>query len=257
VKRSGRDKGKVVPPTKAHILALINAAEQTERPMDKALILVLVFAGLRASEVRALPWANVDLKKNTITVDRRADPGNIIGPPKSASGFRTIPVPPMVVTELKRWKLACPPSDLGLVFPSTAGTPIYHNNLVLSFQEPIQIAAGICRPKMAKGKPVLGTGGEPVLEGVYSLHDFRHAAASLWIEQKVAPKRVQTWMGHASIALTFDVYGHLFAAHEEDAAVMAALEAGVLGSSKGQRHRRSDTRSSATNPFRQPLCKRD
>lgn len=229
VKRSGRDKGKVVPPTKAHILALINAAEQTERPMDKALILVLVFAGLRASEVRALPWANVDLKKSTITVDRRADPGNIIGPPKSASGFRTIPIPSMVVTELKRWKLACPPSDLGLVFPSTAGTPIYHNNLVLSFQEPIQIAAGICRPKIAKGKPVLDDNGEPVLDGLYSLHDFRHAAASLWIEQKVAPKRVQTWMGHASIAMTFDVYGHLFAAHEEDAATMAALEAGVLG----------------------------
>jgi len=76
---------------------------------------------------------------------------------------------------------------------------------------------------------MIGEDGHPVLEGLYSLHDFRHAAASLWIEQKVAPKRVQTWMGHASIAMTFDVYGHLFAAQEEDAAVMAALEAGVLG----------------------------
>ncbi|MBB4857170.1 integrase [Novosphingobium chloroacetimidivorans] len=230
VKRSGRDKAKVVPPTKQHMRQLIDAAgTSAARPIDKPLVLVLLFAGLRASEVRALPWSNVDLKRGTITINRRADPSNTIGPPKSASGFRTIPIPSTVVTELKRWKLRCPPSDLDLVFPSAAGTPIFHNNLVLSFQEPLQIAAGITRPKMVDGKLLKDPEGQPVLEGLYSLHDFRHAAASLWIEQKVAPKRVQTWMGHASIALTFDVYGHLFAAHEEDAAVMAALEAGVLG----------------------------
>ncbi|VWX52978.1 tyrosine-type recombinase/integrase [Novosphingobium sp. 9U] len=230
VKRSGRDKAKVVPPTKEHMRALIEAAgAETARPIDKPLLLVLLFAGLRASEIRALTWSNVDLKRGTITVDRRADPANLIGPPKSASGFRTIPVPVSVVSELKRWKLRCPASRLDLVFPSAAGTPIFHNNLVLSFQEPLQLAAGISRPKLVDGKPVKDEQGQTVREGLYSLHDFRHAAASLWIEQKVAPKRVQAWMGHASIALTFDVYGHLFAAQEEDAAVMAALEAGVLG----------------------------
>lgn len=230
VKRSGRDKAKIVPPTKEHMRLLVAAASQDgARPIDKPLLLVLLFAGLRASEVRALPWSNVDLKRGTITVNRRADPANVIGPPKSASGFRTIPIPSTVVTELKRWKLRCPVSDLDLVFPSAAGTPIFHNNLVLSFQEPLQIAAGTTRAKLVGGKPLKDADGEPVLEGLYSLHDFRHAAASLWIEQKVAPKRVQTWMGHASIAMTFDVYGHLFAAQEEDAAIMAALEAGVLG----------------------------
>ena len=230
VRRSGRDKAKIVPPTKAHMRALIAAARNPDaRPSDLPMLLLLLFAGLRSSEIRALPWANIDLRKGHIAVDRRANPQNVIGPPKSASGFRTIPVPPLVVTELKRWKLRCPPSQLDLVFPSAAGTPIFHNNLVLGFQEPLQIAAGICQPKMRNGKPVLAKDGTPKLEGLYSLHDFRHAAASLWIEQHVAPKRVQTWMGHASIAMTFDVYGHLFAAAEQDATVMAALEAGVMG----------------------------
>lgn len=230
VKRSGRDKAKIVVPTKEHMRALIAAGRMEDaRPMDLPMLLVLLFAGLRASEVRALPWTNVDLHRGAITVDSRADPQNVIGPPKSASGFRTIPVPAMVVAELKRWKLRCPPSALNLVFPSSAGTPIFHNNLVLGFQEPLQVAAGVCRTKKAKGKVVVSKDGQPVLEGLYSLHDFRHAAASLWIEQRVAPKRVQTWVGHASIAMTFDVYGHLFAALEEDAAVMAALEAGVVG----------------------------
>jgi integrase len=134
-----------------------------------------------------------------------------------------------VATELKKWKLRCPPSALGLVFPSQAGTPIFHANLALGFQEPLQVRAGLCTPKILNGKAQVNGKGEPVMVGLFSLHDFRHAAASLWIEQRVAPKRVQTWMGHHSIQVTFDTYGHLFAALEDDAATMAALEAGVLG----------------------------
>lgn len=229
VKKSGREKTKVVPPTKAHIRAMLASAEKA-RPMDLPLLQVLLFAGLRASEVRALPWRNVDLYRGTVTVNQRADFKNVIGPPKSASGFRTITIPQTVVTELKKWKLRCPKSDLDLVFPSDAGTPIFHANLVLGFQEPIQIAAGVCRPRAIDGKPVLDKNEKPVMEGLYGLHDFRHACASLWIEQRMAPKKVQTWMGHSSITVTFDIYGHLFEALEDDAATMAALEAEVLGS---------------------------
>lgn len=229
VKKSGREKAKVVPPSKAHMRALVAAAKKA-RPMDLPLLQVLLFAGLRASEIRALPWRNVDLKRGTITVDQRADFKNVIGPPKSASGFRTITIPPVVVTELKKWKLRCPASDLDLVFPSENGKPIFHANLVLGFQEPIQIAAGVCRPRIVDGEPVLDRKGQPVMEGLYSLHEFRHACASLWIEQRIAPKKVQAWMGHSSITVTFDIYGHLFEALDDDAAAMAALQAAVLGS---------------------------
>jgi integrase len=231
VKRSGREKAKVVPPSKEHLRQLIAAAAGL-RPMDEPMLLIFLFAGLRASELRALPWTNVDLKGSAITVDQRADFQNVIGPPKSASGYRTIPVPPVVVKALRKWKLRCPPSKLGFVFPSQSGTPIFHANLVLGFQEPLQLAAGTTRERVVDGKPVLDDDGQPVIEGIYGLHDFRHAAASLWIEQRVAPKRVQTWMGHHSIQVTFDTYGHLFAALEDDAAVMGALEASVLGESE-------------------------
>lgn len=231
VKRSGREKVKVVPPTKAQMLALIQAAsnEAKARPMDLPLLHVFLFAGLRASEARGLPWRNVDLKKGAITIDQRADFKNVIGPPKSASGFRTIPIPQAVVTSLRKWKLRCPRSTLDLVFPSEARTPIYHAQIVAGFQEPIQISAGICQQVKRGGVPLVDEEERPVMEGLFSLHDFRHGAASLWIEQRVAPKRVQTWMGHSSIQVTFDTYGHLFSALEEDAHVMAALEAGVMG----------------------------
>jgi len=105
LKRGSREKPKVVPPTKQHIRQLIDQAAKG-RPMDKPLLLVLVFAGLRASEVRGLTWENVDLRRGTITVDHRADYRNIIGPPKSASGYRTIPIPQLVVTELRKWNTA-------------------------------------------------------------------------------------------------------------------------------------------------------
>jgi integrase len=228
LKRGSREKPKVAPPPKKQMRALIAAAD-AGRPMDKPLLLILLFAGLRASEARALPWRNVDLKQNTITVDQRADYKNTIGPPKTAAGRRTIPVPEMVIVELRKWKLRCPASKLDLVFPSREGTPIFHANLVTGFQEPLQIEAGLTARRMTKGKPVLDDDGAPILEGVYSLHSFRHAVASLWIEQRVPPKRVQSWMGHSSIQVTFDTYGHLFAALEDDAAVMKALETGVFG----------------------------
>ena len=121
------------------------------------------------------------------------------------------------------------------IAPRTRGasakvSPIYHANLVIRFQEPLQASAGLTRQYIKDGKPQFTEGDDPqpVLEGIYGLHDFRHAAASLWIEQRVDPKRVQTWMGHHSISVTFDIYGHLFAALENDAAVMSALEAGLM-----------------------------
>ena len=57
----------------------------------------------------------------------------------------------------------------------------------------------------------------------YGMHSLRHAAASLWIE-KHPPKRVQTWMGHSTITLTFDTYGHLWKADETETETPAALE---------------------------------
>ena len=56
-----------------------------------------------------------------------------------------------------------------------------------------------------------------------TLHDCRHTYASLMIAAGVNAKALQTYMGHASIEITFDLYGHLMPGNEAEAA--AALDA--------------------------------
>ena len=49
------------------------------------------------------------------------------------------------------------------------------------------------------------------------------------IEAGFSPKRLQTLLGHASITMTYDVYGHLFPNPEDDHARFAAIERAVTG----------------------------
>jgi integrase len=68
------------------------------------------------------------------------------------------------------------------------------------------------------------------LQAKYGLHALRHAAAALFIEQGFSPKRIKTILSHASIKMTYHVYGYLFVSEEHDQAAMAQIEARLLGS---------------------------
>lgn len=125
-------------------------------------------------------------------------------------------------TALKAWKLACPVTGDGLVFPSIAKRVMTHRYMSMNLMGAVQIAAGVKTDKV-------GDDGELVPVPLYTLHEFRHAAASLWIDKLVNPKRVQTWMGHTSIQTTFDVYGHLFEQAGQGSVVAADIERDLIG----------------------------
>lgn len=205
-------------PTKAELRAILEKAAGRWRPM----IVAAMFTGLRGSELRGLQWGDVDLKAGLLRVRRRADQWNAFGPPKSKAGKREIPLAPMVVNELKRWRLACPKGELDLVFPAPDGGVVSHSCILKDGFGPLQVAAGVVR--LEKG----AEGEEPTARAKYGLHALRHAAAALFIEQGFSPKKVQTIMGHASIKMTYDVYGYLFASEADDQAAMAAIEARLL-----------------------------
>jgi integrase len=194
-------------PTKNEIRAMLAHAHGHWRP----LFVTAIFTGLRASELRGLRWSDVDLDRAELTVRQRADRWGKIGSPKSEAGRRTVPLAPLVVNTLREWRLACPKGGAGLVFPTSRGRPRAINTIHTEGLVPLQIAAGI-----------ISGGTKPK----YGMHAFRHAAASLFIEQGFSPKRVQALMGHSTIQMTFDTYGHLFPAPED---AMRQLQARLIG----------------------------
>jgi integrase len=198
-------------PDHAELRAMLAAAQGRWRP----LVVTAIFTGLRASELRGLTWSAVDLdaKAPTLTVRQRADRWNRIGDPKSDAGKREVPLGPMVVNTLREWKLACPKNDLDLVFPNGQGRPEQLSSIHYRGLGPLQKAAGISTSDKPK----------------YGLHALRHAAASMFIEQGFGPKRVQALMGHSTIQMTFDTYGHLFPSPDSDQAEMRKLEARLVG----------------------------
>ena len=194
-------------PTKDELRAILRAAEGLETRW-RSLITTLIFTGLRASELRGLRWSDVDLAGSNLTVRQRADRYQEIGSPKSAAGKRTVPFAPIVANTLREWRLACPRGPLDLVFPNGAGG-VEQLHIITTALKACQLAAGI-----------KGDGRAPK----YGLHSFRHAAASLFIDLGLSPKRIQALMGHSSIGVTFDVYGHLFPSPDDDAAAMLRLQ---------------------------------
>jgi integrase len=188
-------------PTKAELKLLIDRAPERWRPF----IITAIFTGMRASELRGLRWSDVDLENTTIQVAQRADRWGKIGSPKSAAGTRNIPLTPMVVNTLRQWKLACPAGEL--VFANRCGNVNVHANFLARIWKPLQQKCGIPH---------------------YEFHALRHAAASLFIETlQWSPKRIQTVMGHSSITMTFDRYGHMFETNDDEAA-MKRLEAAIV-----------------------------
>jgi integrase len=220
---STREDPRPVIPAKAELQAIISNAAGRWRP----LILTAIFCGLRGSELRGLRWTDIDFEARQISVRQRADAFNEIGRLKSKSGYRSIPCPPLVINSLREWKLVCPKGDLGLVFPTGSGNVESHSNIAQRGFDPLQIAAGVVQLQEAKD-----ANGQLVMVPVakYGLHALRHACASLWIENGMNPKRIQTLMGHSTIQMTFDTYGHLFNDVEADQKAAEDIQVRLLGS---------------------------
>lgn len=208
VKTASRHEKKAAIPTKDEIRTLLSKMGELFPAASpwRPLVITALFTGLRASELRGLTWDHVDFEKKVIRIRQRADYRNQMGSPKSKAGTRDVPLAPMVLNALRQWRLACPRSELGIVFPTKNGTIIRHSRVHQIWCELLEM---LHLPH-------------------YRFHDLRHAAASLLIEQGWPAKKVQAIMGHGSIQITFDLYGHLWETAEDDATAMAQIEARLM-----------------------------
>lgn len=178
--------------TKTDIEVLI--PDEVERLLDTAgsqyriAFLTDFLTGMRAGELWGLQWGDIDWNSKQIHVRRTLWKGQF-QTPKSKSSIRKLDIPDMLVQELKRWKLACPVNEYEVVFPSPEGKLSLHDNVVKRYFNQAARKAGLRQ---------------------VSFHSLRHSNASMRIQAGQNIKYIQSQMGHASINITLDIYGHLF-----------------------------------------------
>ena len=202
---------------------LLSFADANSAPAMRALIYVLVYGGLRKGEALALSWRDIDFKTGEIRISRnmtripktdaqglvKADDAGIyrstlsLGKPKTNESSRTINISTTVLKlliELKRIQAEQKDSfesESGipfggewakehLVFTTDTGTPFDPNNFQHRFTS-LAERAGL---------------------GKWTVHEMRHTCASLLINSGMSLYDVSKHLGHSSVEITGDLYGH-------------------------------------------------
>jgi integrase len=148
--------------------------------------------GLRFSEVAGLRVGRVDLAHLRLqVVETTPQVGGDRAQPKTAAGRRTVPMPALIAEvldgHLHRYRLTGETD--ALVFSAPRGGRLHAANWHKRAWVPARQAAGL-----------------PALR----FHDLRHSAVPLWIAMGANLLQVSRWLGHSTVQITADVYGHLF-----------------------------------------------
>jgi integrase len=178
---------------------------------DRPIWATALYAGLRRGELMALRWTDVDLANGVIRVERAYDEkAHAEIEPKSRAGRRAVPIVGALRDMLVAHKAGQDRAD-GLVFGGDR--PFQPSNLWRRAQRAW---------KRASLEPI-------------GLHEARHTFASVLIAAGVNAKAITTYMGHASIQTTYDLYGKLMPGSEAEA---AALVDAFLARASTSRHSR-------------------
>jgi integrase len=164
---------------------------------DRALWATALYGGLRRGELQALRWDDVDLANGVIRVELAWDVQEGPIEPKSRAARRRVPIPAVLRDYLIEHRHGRP-GALGHVFGRPDGK---------AFDGPTVDG----RAKAAWRR----AGLEPI-----TLHEARHTFASLMIAAGVNAKALATYMGHASVTITLDRYGHLMPGNEDETAAL-------------------------------------
>jgi len=190
------------------VLAWIQAIALAEAHGERfrTLIYLAVESGMRWNELVGLRRKNVDVARRKVRVLEQLvqldDRSWVRRPPKTSAGVRSVTisaaVAEMLANHLERFAVDEPDA---LVFANAAGNPLSHSSFLTHHFKPAQMRAGVtCR-----------------------FHDLRHTSVALAIAEGAHSKTIQARMGHSSITVTLDRYGHLFP--ELDESLASAFDA--------------------------------
>lgn len=177
-------------------------------PHFRVLVYTAAYTGLRAGELYGLHRADVDLQRGVLQVRRalKETNGTLHFGPTKTHACRTITLPRFLRSMLEEHlRTTVGKAADALVFTTLTGQPMRHNLFYRRYFKPTVRA-------------VL-----PAEKHALRWHDLRHTCASLLIAAGAHPKAIQVRLGHKTIQLTMDRYGHLLPSLE--AALADVLDA--------------------------------
>lgn len=163
-----------------------------EYPAYGLLVLLDAYTGLRFGEVAALRRKRVDILRRRIEVSESVDElsGRLIYTETKTYETRSVPIPAFLAERLGEHLLTVPNRPESLVFSSPSGEPLRNGNFVQRHFKP-----AVCQAGLPEG---------------FRFHDLRHTHAALLVAEGAHPLAIMKRLGHSSIQVTHDRYGHLF-----------------------------------------------
>jgi integrase len=168
-------------------------------PRYRALVVLAAYSGLRTGELGALRINNVDLLRRRINVvEAVSGKGKDleVHDPKTEAGRRSVSLPDFVCIRLAWHIREYPPTDNGRIFSTEGGKHIESSTLFPAWDT----------ARRRAGLPDV------------HFHDLRHTSVAFAIQQGAHPKEIQARLGHSTIAMTLDLYGHLFPGMDDELA---------------------------------------
>ena len=194
--------------------------DATKDPKNLTILHLFIYSGLRRGELFGLRWSDLDEHTNRLRVRRSLFQG-VITRPKTQHSERTVDLPEPIVNRLRAYRETNPPLKKGYMFHSHTGSPMDPDNWYKRVFVPTAERAGLRAVDEEDDGPNVG------------IHTLRHSYASLLINQGESIKYVSRQLGHASINITADLYGHLF--RETSVSAMERLTQRVHGVSPDTR----------------------
>ena len=169
----------------------------------KPAAMIAMYAGLRRGEITALEWSDIDFKQNTISVNKAVDlKSKTIKLPKTAAGYRTVPMPDELSGYLKTIK------SKGLVFPNTEGQMMSEQawqRLWNYYMNAMNRTYG----DLSKWKPDKHHKKPPMVIEPFTMHCLRHTYATILYDAGVDILTAKKLLGHSDIKTTLGIYTHL------------------------------------------------
>lgn len=182
---------------------------------------LLAYTGMRRGELLALRWRDLDLATARVSIRRsvgivktKGEPEQLHEGPTKSARPRVIDLDPSTVEHLRAWRrergsLAMQlVRDDALIFSTPLGGHLHPERFSRSFTD-----------KVAQCRRKLGAAAAPP---AIHLHDLRHTHASLLLAAGEQIKVVSERLGHASVAITHEIYEHVMPGRQAEAAARFA-----------------------------------